>query len=152
MKKKTLIFFTGALLFTGLAFAEAPKEAAPKLTIPDTTSLLLSYVENDSELKNLTIAAKKASLSYDSTLIDTGFDVTLSTGTITLQTSSDGTKLSAKPSVKASLPQASNLSISGQTNISSISSDAKVSDTSLSLGVDIINISFISDNINIDNG
>ena len=147
MKKKHLILFTSVILSAGLAFAEAPKKAAPQLSIPDTTSLLLSYVENDSELKNLTIAAKKASLSYDSTLIDTGFDVTLSTGTITLQTSSDGTKLSAKPSVKASLPQASNLSISGQANISSASSDAKVSDTSVSLGVDIISSSALTNKI-----
>ena len=46
--------------------------------LPDTTTLLLSYVENDAELKNLILAAKKSALSYQSAKIDTGFDVTLS--------------------------------------------------------------------------
>lgn len=147
MKKKHLILFTSVLLFSATGFAAAPEKAAPQVSIPDTTSLLLSYVENDSELKNLTIAAKKAALSYDSTLIDTGFDISLSTGTITLQTTDDGSKLTAKPTVKASLPQASNLSFSGQTNIASDSSDTKVSDTSLSLGIDIISSSTLTNKI-----
>ncbi len=147
MKKKYLILFTSVLLFSATGFAAAPEKAAPQVSIPDTTSLLLSYAENDSELKNLTIAAKKAALSYDSTLIDTGFDISLSTGTITLQTTDDGSKLTAKPTVKASLPQASNLSFSGQTNIASDSSDTKVSDTSLSLGIDIISSSTLTNKI-----
>ena len=138
MKKKHLILFTSVLLLSASGFAAVPAKAATQVSIPDTTSLLLSYVENDSELKNLTIAAKKAALSYDSTLIDSGFDISLSTGTVTLQMTEDGSTLSAKPSVKASLPQASNLSVTGQTNISTASSDAKVSNTSLSVGVDII--------------
>ncbi len=147
MKKKHLILFTSVLLFSATGFAAAPEKAAPQVSIQDTTSLLLSYVENDSELKNLTIAAKKAALSYDSTLIDTGFDISLSTGTITLQTTDVGSKLTAKPTVKASLPQASNLSFSGQTNIASDSSDTKVSDTSLSLGIDIISSSTLTNKI-----
>ena len=147
MKKKHLILFTSVLLFSASGFAAIPEKAAPQVSIPDTTSLLLSYVENDSELKNLTIAAKKAALSYDATLIDNGFDISLSTGTVTLQTSEDGSKLTAKPSVKASLPQASNLSFTGQTNIASNSSDTKVSDTSLSLGVDIISSSTLTNKI-----
>ena len=110
MKKKLLIFLTTVILFAIKLFAQ-------EQNLPDTLSLLLSYVENDSELKSLTINAKKAALSYKSTLIDNGFDVTLSSGTITLQTSDDGSKLTAKPSVKAKLPQASNLSLTGQSNL-----------------------------------
>lgn len=147
MKKKHLILFTSVLLFSASGFADVPEKAAPQVSIPDTTSLLLSYVENDSELKNLTIAAKKAVLSYDSTLIDTGFDISLSTGTVTLQLNEDGSKLSAKPAVKASIPQASNLSFTGQTNISSSISDTKLSDTSLSLGVDLISSSTLTNKI-----
>ncbi len=147
MKKKHLILFTSVLLFSVSGFAAVPEKAAPKVSIPDTTSLLLSYVENDSELKNLTIAAKKAVLSYDSTLIDTGFDISLSTGTVTLQLNEDGSKLSAKPAVKASIPLASNLSFTGQTNISSSISDTKLSDTSLSLGVDLISSSTLTNKI-----
>lgn len=148
MKKRHLIFLTATILFAVRVFAQQnQKEPLPKQTLPDTTELLLSYVENDSELKNLTIAAKKSALSYQSTLIDSGFDVTLSTGTITLQVNDDGSKLSAKPSVKAKLPQASNLSVTGQTSVSSNSDETKVSDTSISLGVDIISSSVINNKI-----
>ena len=145
--KRNLLFFLIATLFTGLIFAEAPETAASRVSLPDTTTLLLSYVENDSELKNLTLAAKKAALSYQATKIDTGFDVTLSSGTVTLQVSDDGTNLTAKPSVKASLPQASNLSVTAQTNYSYESEDSNISNTSLSLGVDIISSAVISNKL-----
>lgn len=145
MKKKHFIFLTLAILFTTTAIAQ--EEPLPQQKLPDTTTLLLSYVENDTELKNLTIAAKKSALSYKSTLIDSGFDVTLSSGTVTLQMSEDGSKLTAKPSVKAKLPQASNLSVTGQTNVSSNSDETKVTDTSVSVGVDIISSAVISNKI-----
>ena len=144
MNKKLLFLFSTALLFSATLFAQA---SSTTQALPDTTRLLLSYVENDSELKNLTLAAKKAALSYESTKIDSGFDVTLSTGTITLKTSDDGNTLTAKPSVKASLPQASNLSVAAQTNYSSESADSKLSDTSVSVGVDIISSAVISNKL-----
>lgn len=144
MNKKLLFLFSTALLFSATLFAQA---SSTTQALPDTTRLLLSYVENDSELKNLTLAAKKAALSYESTKIDSGFDVTLSTGTITLKASDDGNTLTAKPSVKASLPQASNLSVAAQTNYSSESADSKLSDTSVSVGVDIISSAVISNKL-----
>ena len=144
MNKKLLFLFSTALLFTTALSAQT---SSTTQALPDTTTLLLSYVENDSELKNLTLAAKKAALSYESTKIDSGFDVTLSTGTITLKTSDDGNTLTAKPSVKASLPQASNLSVAAQTNYSSESADSKLSDTSVSVGVDIISSAVISNKL-----
>ncbi len=144
MNKKLLFLFSTALLFSATLFAQA---SSTTQALPDTTRLLLSYVENDSELKNLTLAAKKTALSYESTKIDSGFDVTLSTGTITLKTSDDGNTLTAKPSVKASLPQASNLSVAAQTNYSSESADSKLSDTSVSVGVDIISSAVISNKL-----
>ena len=144
MNKKLLFLFSTALLFSTTLFAQA---SSTTQALPDTTRLLLSYVENDSELKNLTLAAKKTALSYESTKIDSGFDVTLSTGTITLKTSDDGNTLTAKPSVKASLPQASNLSVAAQTNYSSESADSKLSDTSVSVGVDIISSAVISNKL-----
>ena len=144
MNKKLLFLFSTALLFSAALSAQT---SSTTQALPDTTRLLLSYVENDSELKNLTLAAKKAALSYESTKIDSGFDVTLSTGTITLKTSDDGNTLTAKPSVKASLPQASNLSVAAQTNYSSESADSKLSDTSVSVGVDIISSAVISNKL-----
>ena len=148
MKKKHQFFLTVAILLNSFVFAEQKqKEALPQISLPDTTTLLLSYVENDAELKNLTIAAKKAALSYKSTLIENGFDVTLSSGTITLDVSDDGTELSATPSVTAKLPQASNLSVSSQTKISSQNSETKLSDTSIFLGVDIISSAVITNKV-----
>ncbi len=140
MKKKLFFLFSTSLFF--LAVINAKPQSSQ--TLPDTTTLLLSYVENDSELKNLTLAAKKAALSYQSAKIDTGFDVTLSSGTITLQASEDGTTFTAKPSVKMSLPQASNLSVTAKTNFSSEPDNSSFSDTSVTLGVDIISSAVIS--------
>ena len=140
MGKRKLLIIAAAVSLSFFAAAE---------TLPDTTELLLSYIENDSELKNLTIAAKKAQLSYDSTKIDKGFDVTLASGNITIKLSEDGTNVSAKPSVKASLPQASNLSAEVQTSVNSNTDETKVSDTAVSLGVDILSTSTLSNKISL---
>lgn len=99
-----------------------------------TEELLLSYIENDSELKNLIIAAEKTQLSYDSTQIDNGFDISLSSGNISISTKDGGTKISAKPSVTASLPQYQNLNLSAGADVGSDG----VKNTKLSVGVDIL--------------
>lgn len=143
MKKKHFFLFSTSLFF--LAIMNAEPQGSQRL--PDTTTLLLSYVENDAELKNLILAAKKSALSYQSAKIDTGFDVTLSSGSVTLQVNDDGTKLTAKPAVKMSLPQASNLSVTAQTNFSSESSNTSLSNTSVSVGIDIISSAVISNKL-----
>lgn len=143
MKKKHFFLFSTSLFF--LAIMNAEPQSSQRL--PDTTTLLLSYVENDAELKNLILAAKKSALSYQSAKIDTGFDVTLSSGSVTLQVNGDGTKLTAKPSVKMSLPQASNLSVTAQTNFSSESSNTSLSNTSVAVGIDIISSAVISNKL-----
>ena len=143
MKKKHFFLFSTSLFF--LAIMNAEPQSSQRL--PDTTTLLLSYVENDAELKNLILAAKKSALSYQSAKIDTGFDVTLSSGSVTLQVNDDGTKLTAKPSVKMSLPQASNLSVTAQTNFSSESSNTSLRNTSVAVGIDIISSAVISNKL-----
>ena len=143
MKKKLFFLFSTSLFF--LAIMNAEPQSSQRL--PDTTTLLLSYVENDAELKNLILAAKKSALSYQSAKIDTGFDVTLSSGSVTLQVNDDETKLTAKPSVKMSLPQASNLSVTAQTNFSSESSNTSLSNTSVAVGIDIISSAVISNKL-----
>ena len=143
MKKKHFFLFSTSLFF--LAIINAEPQSSQRL--PDTTTLLLSYVENDAELKNLILAAKKSALSYQSAKIDTGFDVTLSSGSVTLQVNDDGTKLTAKPSVKMSLPQASNLSVTAQTNFSSESSNTSLRNTSVAVGIDIISSAVISNKL-----
>ena len=143
IKRKLLIITVLCTLGYNIA-AETTSTA-----LPDTTQLLLSYIENDYELKNLTIAAKKTQLSYDATKIDKGFDFSLASGNITVKLSEDGTTISAKPSVKAELPQASNLSASVQTNVNYTTDDTSISDTSVSLGVDIISSSTLTNKISL---
>ena len=140
MKKRHLVLTAVFSLMTAALFA---------LPEVDTTQLLLSYIENNSELKNLAIAVKKAALSYDSTKIDNGFDVTLSSGTITIKLAEDGSTVTAKPSVQAKLPQASNLSAGVQANLSYNSNTAKVTDTAVSVGVDIISAAGTTNRINL---
>lgn len=142
MGKRKLLLLTAFLALTFGAAAE-------NLSLPDTTQLLLSYIENDSELKNLAISAKKSQLSYDATLIDKGFDITLASGNITLLLNGDNTSISAKPSVHASLPKASNLYAEVSTNIDASSNSASVTNTSLSLGVDIISTANLSNKVSL---
>ena len=143
MKKKLFVFLTVFSILLFAAVAQTEETGSQPDSIPSTTQLLLSYMENDPDLKNLLISAKKAALSYDSTKIDNGFDITLSSGTVTLLLGDDGTSVSAKPSAKAKLPAFSNLSASVQTNVSYTSNEANVSDTALSLGIDLISDSNI---------
>lgn len=140
MKKRHFVFIAAFSLLTAVL------TAVPSV---DTTQLLLSYIENDSELKNLTIAAKKAALSYDSTKIDNGFDVTLSSGTVTIKLAEDGSTVTAKPSVKAKLPQAANLSAGVQTNVAYNSDTAKFTDTAVSVGVDIISSTSVTNKVSL---
>ncbi|MBP5794133.1 MAG: hypothetical protein J6W46_10920, partial [Spirochaetaceae bacterium] len=132
-KKRQHILLITLLLISLNVFAQETKSAKSEQALPDVKTLLLSYVENDSELKNLTLTAKKTTLSYQSTLIDNGFDITLSTGNITIRANKDEKTISAKPSVKATIPQSSNLSLTGQANLNSANSNSIISDTSVSL-------------------
>lgn len=134
---KKILFFLMTFLLTFTAVAQE-KPDTPEQSLPDVQTLFLSYLENDSELKNLSLAAQKAELSDAATIIDNGFDITLSSGTITVRVAEDENTITAKPSIKASLPSAANLSVTGQTNINSANQGSIVTDTSISVGVDII--------------
>ena len=125
---KKILFFLMTFLLTFTAVAQE-KNDTPEQSLPDVQTLFLSYLENDSELKNLSLAAQKAELSDAATIIDNGFDITLSSGTITVRVAEDGNTITAKPSIKASLPSAANLSVNGQTNINSANQGSIVTDT-----------------------
>lgn len=133
--KKILLFLLPLISFYGFGFELIP-----------TQTLLLAYLENDLELQNLTIAAQKADLSLEYAECTNGFDVTLSSGSVTLIPSADGTTITANPSITMSLPQASNLSLSAESELSADSGEgtSEVSDTSLALGVDIISTNALS--------
>ncbi|WP_407426937.1 hypothetical protein [Treponema sp.] len=75
-------------------------------------TLLFSYLKNDLTLQKYTLTAQVKALDYDSTKVENGFELTLSTGTVKVQTSSDGTKYTFTPSASVSLPQLNDTSLS----------------------------------------
>lgn len=111
--------------------------------IVPTSELLASYLERDSDLKKLTIELQKEKLNYQSTKIDNGFDIQLSTGTMRF-TVGDDFSFKVNPSVSVKLPQYSNLGIKASSEVS-VTNDStfgdSVSDTSISLTMDILSSS-----------
>mgnify|MGYP006384277609 FL=1 len=102
--------------------------------------LLCGYLEHDFELKKLTIEAQKSKLALENAKINEGFDVTLSTGTMTFYTGSGSGDFSVKPSAKISVPSAKNLSVNASADYrydgSSETSDLK--DGKIGVSFDII--------------
>lgn len=131
--KKLLCFCLIFTCFTLLAAFEKP----------EVEQLLLSYLENDSEIQNLSIALQKAELSAQKTQIQNGFDIQLSTGSITIRNVNGQTQVSAKPKTTLTLPQASNLTLNASTDFSTAQETAGnqtnelFTDTSISLSADI---------------
>jgi hypothetical protein len=75
---------------------------------PDAARLLAGFLENDIELKELAIKVRQAELGRRQTGIENGFDLTLSTGTMTLYAASDdpgATAFSVTPKAELSFPQ-----------------------------------------------
>ena len=60
-------------------------------------SLLFGYLKNDLTLQKAALTAQSKALDYDSTKINNGIDLTVSTGTVKIQSSSDGTKYTFTP-------------------------------------------------------
>ena len=104
-----------------------------------TQELFYSYLKNDSDIRNLTIEAEKSQLSYDSTKLNNGFDITLSTGTIKLSTTGSNSSLNISGAgVTATVPQAQNLKLSTSTSMDITNGENQSSSTKLSLSADII--------------
>ena len=82
------------LVFHGLSFAES-----------NLPSLLFGYLKNDLSLQKSALTAENKALSYDSTKIQNGIELTLSSGTVKIQSSSDGTKYTFSPSASLSVPE-----------------------------------------------
>jgi len=114
-----------------------------------TQNLLTSYLENDNDLKNVVLDLQKSQLSQESVQINNGFDITLSTGTFTVSTGSDGTSYSLKPSVTASLPQARNLSVTASSDISKKDGESSVEDSRINASIDIISTNSLARRISL---
>ncbi len=80
----------------------APGFSFGENNLPD---LLFGYLKNDLSLKKYTLTAQNKALAYDTTKIENGFELTLSSGTVKIQTSADGTKYSFTPAASLSIPE-----------------------------------------------
>ena len=102
-----------------------------------TQQLLASYLENDADLKNLALELKKSELNRESTQIDKGFTIKLSTGDMTIKFGDD-TSVSVKPGVNATIPALNNLGIDVSTDLSVQNGQTSFNGASAKVSVDII--------------
>lgn len=98
---------------------------------------LTGWLENDRELKTAAISLENAELANEKSLIQNGFDIVLSSGTMTFRTVNGTGTFSANPNVKATLPSVRNLSLIAGTDIT-VSSETKVENASISAEIDLI--------------
>lgn len=98
---------------------------------------LKGWIENDRDLKSAVLSLQKTELSNEKTLIQNGFDITLSSGTMILKTGNDGVSFSLNPTVNASLPSMRNLSLSAGSSIN-VSANSEVTNASLKAEIDLL--------------
>lgn len=75
-------------------------------------TLLSGYLENDLALQKYVLTARSAALDYDAAKIENGISFSLSTGTVKIQTSSDGNKYTFTPSASLDLPALNDTGVS----------------------------------------
>ena len=102
-----------------------------------TQQLLASYLEQDTDLKNLALELKKAKLNQQSTEIDKGFTIKLSTGDMTM-TLGDNNSFSVKPGVNATIPGMNNLGLNVSSQLSVADGKTTFDSASATVSVDII--------------
>jgi len=78
----------------------------------DLASLLFGYIKNDLTLQKYTLTAQTKALDYDSAKIENGLSFELSTGTVKIQSSADGTKYTFTPSLSVDIPELSDTTVS----------------------------------------
>ena len=117
--------------------------ALSAIELVPTAELLAAYLERDRELQSVAIDYEKAQLSYQSSQIDNGFDITLSTGKMIFKKNADGASFTVKPSVRASLPQTANMGINLSGDVSIYEGGSSANDITLGVSVDIISSSTV---------
>jgi len=110
------------------------------LELVPTLELLSSYLQKDSELKNLTLELTKARLNQESTELDKGFSIKLSSGDMTFRFG-DNNSFTVSPGLNATIPQASNLGLNVNTSFSVSEGSPSFDSASAKLSVDIISSS-----------
>lgn len=127
--KNILCTLFSAVTFTAFAQADYTVE-----------ELLCGYLENDLELQKLALSVEKSELNLQSTKIDQGFDVSLSTGTMKFYSNGDSSVVSVKPSIKAALPSVKNLTatVSSDYELDNAKNINRIQDTKISLSLDLL--------------
>lgn len=134
MKRQLLFVMT--ILSATLLFA-AQGSQSTKATLVPTEQLLASYLENDADLKNLALELRKSELNRESTQIDKGFTIKLSTGDMTIKFGDD-TSVTVKPGVNATVPQLNNLGIDLSSELGVENGKTSFNGASAKVSVDII--------------
>lgn len=102
-----------------------------------TDQLLASYLEQDSDLKNQALELQKAKLNQESTQIDKGINVKLQTGDMTF-TFGDNSSFSVKPAASLTIPQANNLGLNVNSQLSVKDGKTSFDSASATISVDVI--------------
>lgn len=133
MNKRLFYVATGIILTKSFLFA------APELQAPQTQviNLLQGYLENSSEVMNASLGLKKTRISQNISEIDSGFDISISSGQIVWKMG-DNPSLSLNPGISARMPSLQNLSATATTNLSVKNAEPDINNTNFSVGVDLV--------------
>jgi hypothetical protein len=138
MKKKILAALAGLLSFSILGAVE----------LVPTDQLLASYLEQDADLKNQTLELQKAKLNQQGTLIDKGISIKLQTGDMTFSFG-DNTSFSVKPGASVTIPQANNLGLNVNSQLSVADGKTSFDSASATVSVDLISSNKANRDINL---
>ena len=138
MKKKILAALAGLLSFSILGAVE----------LVPTDQLLASYLEQDADLKNQTLELQKAKLNQQSSLIDKGISIKLQTGDMTF-TFGDNNSFNVKPGVNVTIPQANNLGLNVNSQVSVKDGKTSFDSASATVSVDLISSNKANRDINL---
>ena len=138
MKKKILAALAGLLTFSILGAVE----------LVPTDQLLASYLEQDADLKNQTLELQKAKLNQQGTLIDKGISIKLQTGDMTFSFG-DNTSFSVKPGASVTIPQANNLGLNLNSQLSVADGKTSFDSASATVSVDLISSNKANRDINL---
>lgn len=104
--------------------------------------LLCGYLEHDLEIQKLLLGVSKSELEFEQTKINQGFDISLSTGTMTFYpgSSSSGTAFQMKPSLTAKIPAVKNIaaSVSADYEYNSGTKTNELNDARFSFSIDAL--------------
>lgn len=102
-------------------------------------ALLSGYLANDLTFQKAAITAQSASLSLDAAKINNGMSFSISSGTIKIAPSSDGTTVSFEPQAELALPAANDTTISARVPVTiARDDDTALKDASLEISTGII--------------